>query len=117
MLVGLRFDTQFGPTVTLALGGISSEVMADAVTELAPLDFELSYDMISRLRCAPLLAAFRGRPAYDREALAQVLVNMSRLAMDAGEMLLELDLNPVIVHIEKNSCTVVDGAAVLGADI
>jgi len=117
MLVGLRFDTQFGPTVTLALGGISSEVMADAVTELAPLDFELSYDMISRLRCAPLLAAFRGRPAHDREALAQVLVNMSRLAMDAGEMLLELDLNPVIVHIEKNSCTVVDGAAVLGADI
>ena len=114
MLAGLRYDAQFGPTVTVGMGGMASEVMADAVTELAPVDLQLATDMIGRLRGAPLLRAFRGACAHDADALAKVLVALSGFAVDAGALLAELDLNPVVVHVEGGGCTVVDGAAVLG---
>jgi acetyltransferase len=117
MLAGLRHDPQFGPTVTVGMGGVASEVLADAATELAPLDLELARSMIARLRGAPLLGAFRGGAAHDVDALARVLVALSELAIDAGPRLAELDLNPVIVHAKGGGCTVVDGAAVLGIDI
>lgn len=114
MLAGLRYDAQFGPTVTVGLGGVASEILADAVTELAPVDLDLAKSMIDRLRGAPLLRSFRGACAHDVDALAQVLVALSGFALDAGSLLAELDLNPVIVHTEGRGCTVVDGAGVLG---
>ncbi len=114
MLVGLRHDPQFGPTITVGMGGITSEVLADAATELAPVDCALARAMIARLRGAPLLGPFRGAAAHDVGALAEVIVSLSRCAVDAGPLLAELDLNPVIVHAAGRGCTVVDGAAVLG---
>lgn len=116
ILAGLRFDPQFGPGITVGLGGVTSEVLADVVTELAPVDEASARAMLARLRSAPLLGAFRGAPARDSDALVAVLVALGRFAMDAGELLAELDLNPVIVHDAGQGCTVVDGAAVLGAD-
>lgn len=113
MLVGLKHDPQFGPTITVGMGGVTSEVLADAATELAPVDLATALGMIKRLRGAPLLGAFRGAPARDIDALAAVVVAMSRLAHEAGAVLAELDLNPVIVHTAGKGCTVVDGAAVL----
>lgn len=114
MLAGLRYDAQFGPTITVGMGGVASEVMADAVTELVPVDLDLARSMIDRLRGAPLLRSFRGTGAHDIDALAKVLVALSGFALDAGPLLAELDLNPVIVHTEGRGCTVVDGAGVLG---
>ncbi|MFO1189969.1 MAG: acetate--CoA ligase family protein [Alphaproteobacteria bacterium] len=35
ILAGLRFDPQFGPTITVGLGGVMSEALADVATELA----------------------------------------------------------------------------------
>lgn len=69
--------------------------------------------MLRRLRGAPLLESFRGAPARDVTALADVLVNLSRFAMDTGALVAELDLNPVIVHEAGKGCTVVDATAVL----
>ncbi len=116
MLAGVRHDAQFGATVTVGMGGVASEVWDDAATELAPLDMALARSMIARLRVAPLLGAFRGAPAHDVDALADLLVRLGRLAIDAGAALAELDLNPVIVHAAGRGCTVVDAAALLGHD-
>lgn len=116
ILAGLRHDPQFGPTITVGLGGVTSEVLGDVSTELAPIDRALARDMLERLRSARLLAAFRGAPARDVEALAAALVGLSQFACDAGAMIGELDLNPIIVHAQGRGCTVVDGAAILGSD-
>jgi len=113
ILAGLRFDPQFGPTITVALGGVMSEVLADVATELAPIDRAIAEGMLGRLRGAPLLGAFRGATPRDRAALVSALVALGAFAMDAGDLLAELDLNPVIVMAEGAGCVVVDGAAVL----
>lgn len=113
ILAGLRFDPQFGPTITVGLGGVMSEALADVATELAPIDRAIAQGMIDRLRTVRLLGAFRGARPRDREALVSALVALGDFAMDAGDLLAELDLNPVIVLAEGQGCVVVDGAAVL----
>lgn len=113
VLAGVRFDPQFGPTITVGLGGVTSEVLADATTELAPIDLDTARSMVARLKGAPLLGAFRGAPPKDVEALAMALVALSNFAVDAGSLVSELDLNPIIVHEVGQGCTLVDGAALL----
>ena len=116
VLAGLRHDAQFGPTITVGLGGVTSEVLADVITEIVPIDLDLARSMLRRLRSAPLFGPFRGGMARDIDSLAETLVALSQFALDAGPLLAELDLNPVIVHEAGSGCTVVDGAAVLGMD-
>lgn len=115
-LAGIRYDPQFGPTITVGLGGLMSEVLADVTTELAPIDIECARAMLARLKGSRLLAPFRGAKARDIDAFAQALVALSRFAVDAGPLVAELDLNPIIVHEVCMGCTVVDAAAVLGGD-
>lgn len=115
LLAGIRFDPQFGPTLTVGLGGVTSEVMADVTTELAPVDLLTARSMLDRLRGARLLGEFRGTPPRDVESTARALVSLSEFAIDAGSLVAELDLNPVIVHEVGQGCTIVDGAAVLAS--
>lgn len=113
ILAGLRFDPQFGPTVTVGLGGVASEALADVVTELAPIDDAIARQMLGRLRGARLLGQFRGTSPRDVASLAKLLVALGAFAIDAGAMLAELDLNPVIVLADGEGCVAVDAAAVL----
>jgi hypothetical protein len=63
--------------------------------------------MIDRLRLSPLLAGYRGRPAGDRAALAELIRRVSAL-LDVMPELRELDLNPVIVRAPGGGIMVVD---------
>jgi acyl-CoA synthetase (NDP forming) len=53
--------------------------------------------MISGIRAAPLLYGHRGSPPVDLDALAGILLRVSRLADELPEIA-ELDLNPVIAQ-------------------
>ena len=60
--------------VLLGLGGILAEALADVVFAAAPLDRRSARAMIGRLRASHLLAhPFRGEPAVDGDALADLL--------------------------------------------
>jgi hypothetical protein len=46
---------------------------------------------------ATLIAGYRGKPALDRAALVAALIGLSRLAMDAGDAIAEIDVNPFVL--------------------
>ncbi len=94
-VVGVLRDPQFGPVVMFGLGGVLVEALDDVVFRVAPFGTDEALSMIGEIRGHRLLDAVRGRPAVDREALADLLVRVSELAADRPE-LAELDLNPVI---------------------
>lgn len=98
MLVGARRDPIFGPTVMVAAGGTEAEVWQDSTIELAPVDLATAQAMVSRLKSAALLTGWRGRPAVDIDALAQVIVAVSDFAAVNSDVL-EVDLNPVRVGV------------------
>ncbi|MFF4596668.1 acetate--CoA ligase family protein [Amycolatopsis sp. NPDC001319] len=96
LLVGARRDRDFGPTITVGFGGVEAELWRDARVELAPVDRATALAMLDGLRCRPLLAGWRGRPAVAVGALADVIVLVSRaIAADPG--LTDLELNPIRV--------------------
>lgn len=93
---GLRDDT-FGPTVMFGLGGIFVEVMEDVSFRVAPIGREEARAMMHEIRAYPVLEKFRGKPAADVDAAADVVAAVSRLVHENPEID-TLDINPLIMH-------------------
>ncbi|MBI5505794.1 MAG: acetate--CoA ligase family protein [Deltaproteobacteria bacterium] len=96
LIVGLVRDAQFGPCVMLGMGGILAEAMRDVVFRMAPLTLQDAREMLAEIKAAHLLDAFRGEPAVDRDALANILVAVGRIGVER-ETVASLDINPLIV--------------------
>jgi acetyl-CoA synthetase (ADP-forming) len=96
LIAGLAHDEQFGMTVMLGVGGILAEAVADVTFRLVPIDRVDALDMVDSLETQKLLGDFRGEPAVDREAVADVLVGLSDAAI-ADPGIVSADLNPLIV--------------------
>jgi acetyltransferase len=113
LIAGFVRDPQFGPCVLLGLGGILTEALGDAVFALAPLARAEALALPGRLRASHLLVrSFRGEPAVDPGALADVLVGLGRLAAERPDVV-SVDVNPLIVRAD--GCPIaVDALVVLG---
>jgi acetate---CoA ligase (ADP-forming) len=96
LLLGVSSDPQFGPVVVVGLGGVSTQVLRDISLRVAPVDHLQAEAMIRELRAYPILTGFRGERPRDLEALANVLVTLSRLPFAYPEVS-EIDLNPVFL--------------------
>ncbi|MGN6574441.1 MAG: acetate--CoA ligase family protein [Nocardioides sp.] len=98
LIIGAHRDPSFGPVVTIGLGGVLVELLEDSVTLLPPFGRDEALRALSRLRGARLLGDFRGRGARDVDALLDLLVGFSRAAVDLRDDVIEMELNPVVVH-------------------
>jgi acyl-CoA synthetase (NDP forming) len=96
-LVGYRVDRDVGPLVMVAAGGVFTEIYRDRSLRLAPVDLATAQEMIAQVRGLAPLAGYRGLPAGDLAALAQAIVALSRLAVDAPAIR-EAEINPLIVR-------------------
>ena len=96
LIAGLHRDEQFGMTVMLGVGGILAEAVADVAFRLVPITEIDAAEMIDDLATQKLLREFRGEPPVDRDALAAVLLGLSRAA-EADPSIVSADLNPLIV--------------------
>ncbi|HJP75868.1 MAG TPA: acetate--CoA ligase family protein [Pseudonocardiaceae bacterium] len=96
VLIGARRDPDFGPVILVGAGGTETELHRDLAMELAPVTVDTAKDMLGRLRCAPLLRGWRGKPAVDIDALAELVHTVSVL-IAVSPAISELELNPVRV--------------------
>jgi acetate---CoA ligase (ADP-forming) subunit beta len=96
LIAGLARDPQFGMTVMVGVGGILAEAVADVAIRLVPVQRIDAEEMIDDLATQRLLGAFRGEPAVDRAALADVVLALSAAA-EAHPEIVSADLNPLIV--------------------
>lgn len=92
---GVRDDT-FGPVISIGLGGVATEVLADVCFVLPPVNRATLESAIQRLRGARLFDAFRGRRGVDRESLFGIVDAVSRLLEEHPDVV-EVDCNPVMV--------------------
>jgi acyl-CoA synthetase (NDP forming) len=96
LIIGAKRDRSFGPMILVGAGGVHAELVKDTALELAPVTPATARDMLARLVCAPLLAGWRGAPAADVAALAQVIAQVSETIAGRTD-LAEIELNPVRV--------------------
>lgn len=112
MVVGVTHDDLFGPTVTVGLGGVLVEVLHDAAVRVPPFGEDQARDMLAELRGHALLGGVRGRPPADVEALVEVILRVQRMALELGDDLAELDINPLVVLEQGQGAVALDALAV-----
>ncbi len=95
LLVGVRRDPVYGLTVTLGLGGVTAELLADTVTLIWPVTGDEVLAAAGRLRLWPLLDGYRGRPRADMAAVAALVLALGSL-MAADGTIEEIEINPVL---------------------
>ena len=97
VLVGLRRDPIYGVSLTLGMGGVAAEVLADTVTLILPVTEAQVLAELRKLRLWPLLDGYRGRARADMGALASLAVKLGNL-MASDASLEEIEINPVMVR-------------------
>jgi acyl-CoA synthetase (NDP forming) len=111
LIVGAKFDFQFGPVILFGIGGVWVEIYRDVILRMAPLS---QRDMDSMVRCLKghrLLEGYRGSEPVNLEELNRLLKTFSDLVMDLGRDMESIDLNPVICS--SNRCVVADARIML----
>ncbi|MFE5627265.1 acetate--CoA ligase family protein [Streptomyces virginiae] len=112
MVVGVTQDDLFGPTVTVGLGGVLVEVLHDAAVRVPPFGEDQARAMLTELRGHALLEGVRGAPPADVDALVEVILRIQRMAMEFGDELSELDINPLMVLPRGQGAVALDALAV-----
>jgi acyl-CoA synthetase (NDP forming) len=110
MALGVVSDPQFGSMVLVAGGGVFIEILGDRQLGLVPIDRPIAERMIDKLHVAPILDGIRGRPPVDKASVAAALVGLSNLAADVGDLIAELDVNPLAVS--ARGCTALDALVI-----
>ncbi|HEX5936652.1 MAG TPA: acetate--CoA ligase family protein [Actinomycetota bacterium] len=108
--LGIVRDPTFGPLVLVAAGGVLVELLHDRKLALPPIDEAAASRLIDGLAMRPLLDGIRGAQPSDVDALARAVSRLSVLAVELGDIIAELDVNPVIVS--PTGCVAVDALVV-----
>lgn len=112
MIVGFRRDPVLGPALLLGAGGIMAELHEDVEICLLPASRQEIGGMVQRLKAAPLLAGYRGRPGADIDALIETAHRFSQMCLVLGDRLEEAEINPLFVLANGNGVAAADGVAI-----
>ena len=105
LLVNVRTDSQFGMVMTMAAGGILTELLNDAITILLPTNRnDLEYALNS-LKISKLFDGFRGREKIDMEQLLTSLLDLVDGVLNEAIHIKEIEINPLFVF-KENVCAV-----------
>jgi acyl-CoA synthetase (NDP forming) len=111
LIVGGRRDPSFGPLVLVGAGGTTSELYRDVAVELAPVTVEVAERMLRRLKAYPLLTGWRGAPAVEVRAAAEIVTAVSKLIAGRPDVV-ECEINPL--RAGPGGAVAVDALVVLG---
>jgi hypothetical protein len=113
LIIGMVNDATFGPIMMVGLGGTMVELMGDVVHRPAPVDVPEAAEMLRSLRSAPLLLGFRGADPIDITPAAELIASLSLAAIAHRDRILEMELNPVILHEDGTGLTIADALITL----
>ncbi len=112
-ILGVVRDPAFGALLMFGLGGVFVEVMKDVVFRIPPITDVEARDMVRSVRGYPILAGARGGPKSDEPFLVEMVLRVSRLAIDLPGIA-QVDLNPLIVGPDRDRSFVVDARVRIG---
>jgi len=115
IILGANRYPTFGPLLMFGLGGIFVEVFKDVEFRLAPIGRNEARQMIRGINGYKILQGFRGRPRRDTLILEKMLVSLSDMVINHPQIM-EIDVNPLLVHEEGKGATVADCMIILKTD-
>lgn len=110
VIIGMKRDPGFGAMMMFGFGGIFVELFKDVSFRVAPLTRLDAEDMVLSTKAGKLLQGYRGEKEKDIEAIVDVILKLSQIAIDYPEIE-EIEINPLLV-LEKGVLAL-DGRAIL----
>jgi acyl-CoA synthetase (NDP forming) len=110
IIIGMMQDPHFGPVIMFGLGGIFVEVLKDISFRILPIEERDAGEMITEIKGYEILKGARGEGSKDIEAIKNLLLKISQLALENPEVS-EIDLNPVFVF--EKGLQVIDARMIL----
>ncbi|AFZ70904.1 acyl-CoA synthetase (NDP forming) [Caldisphaera lagunensis DSM 15908] len=95
IIVGSKFDENFGPIVLFGLGGIYTEVIGDVSMRMSPITDCDAREMIDEIKSVKILEGYRGLEPVDKNAVAEAIMRVGELMLAIPEIS-EMDINPLI---------------------
>lgn len=96
LLVGVVHDPVHGFVLTLAAGGILTELVADSQSLLIPASAQVIETALDSLKIASLVKGYRGKPAANKQAIIAAVLALQSYVQAHADGLLELEVNPLI---------------------
>jgi acetate---CoA ligase (ADP-forming) len=96
VLIGCRRDPVYGATLTVGIGGVMAELLADTETLVCPVTAGELREAFRRLRLWPVLDGYRGRAGADVDAGVDVAMALQG-SLEADRTLVEIEINPLIL--------------------
>lgn len=97
VLIGAVRDPVYGATLTLGVGGVQAELLADTVTLIAPVTGVEIEAALTRLQLWPLLDGYRGMPKADVAAIVDAALSVQAMMAQDGS-LIDIEINPLMVR-------------------
>jgi acetate---CoA ligase (ADP-forming) len=95
VLVSIRRSAPLGWLITVGAGGVLTELWKDTQCLLAPATAQDLHGALQKLRIAPILNGYRGKPAANIDSLVSAILTLQQNVV--GSALAEVELNPVLV--------------------
>ena len=95
VLVSIRRSAPLGWLITVGAGGVLTELWKDTQCLLAPATAQDIQGALQKLRIAPILNGYRGKPAANIDSLVSAILTLQHNVV--GSALAEVELNPVLV--------------------
>ena len=114
LIVGARRDPEWGPVLLVGFGGVLAEALHDVRLLPPDLSVEAIESELLQLKSARLLRGFRGSPALDIRAAAEIVHGLGSLML-ASPQIREVDINPIIVYPQGQGAVALDALIVSGS--
>lgn len=111
LLIGVVYDPAHGYVLTMAAGGVLTEVLSDRVSLLIPSNAHAIERALGQLKIAAVLAGYRGRPAADMPAIIDAVLAIQSYV--CAEHPREVEVNPLLCL--KDGAVAADALIITGA--
>ncbi|MCZ6446686.1 MAG: acetate--CoA ligase family protein, partial [Alphaproteobacteria bacterium] len=113
--LGILRDRELGPVVMFGSGGVLVELYKDVALGRPGLNRAEAASMVDATRAGRVIGGYRGAPALDREAVIDAIVALGRFALDAGDRIEAVDINPLMARAEGQGVCMADALVVVAA--
>jgi acetyltransferase len=97
LVLGLNRDAEVGMVAMAGSGGVLLELTRDVAFCVPPIGRDKDLDTIERTLAARLMHGYRGSAALDMEVAVGALISLGQLAVDLGDVIEAVDVNPFVV--------------------
>ena len=112
VIIGMKRDPGFGPMLMFGMGGVFVELFKDVAFRIAPIGIDEAEQMIRETKAFQLLNGWRGGEKFDINAITNILLRLSQLAMDFPQIQ-EIEINPLRVFPEGRGALGLDCRMIL----